>query len=297
MENEEVVENTPVETTETNDEDFFGEIDDEIINEMSEESDSEDESTSEDESENQDSEPSETDEEEETDEEKGEVDFKPLLEELSKKVKYNKESVNVDSIEDLINNYQKGLNYDKVQEKLNNLQSSKAETYVNKKAKELGLSVDEYIDQVEKYEREQERLREQERIEEMIENGVPEDVAKEVIATSQLRKQLQAKENELKEREAAQQKEANKNKEYEEFLEAFPNVKAEDIPKEVYEKAEESSLKEAYSEWKIKELEKQLSIREQNEKNSKSSVGAVNTNNGVADNKKADLFLEGFNEA
>lgn len=283
MENEEVVENTPVETTETNDDDFFDEIDNEVISE---------ESNSEEEPENQDSEPNETDTEEETDE--NEVDFKPLLEELSKKVKYNKESVNVDSIDDLVANYQKGLNYDKLQDKLTNLQESKAETYVNKKAKELGLTVDEYIEQVEKYEREQERLKEQERIEEMIENGVPEDVAKEVIATSQLRKQLQAKENELKEREAAQQKEEQKNKEYEDFLKAFPNVKAEDIPKEVFEKAEESSLREAYSEWKIKELEKQLSIQKQNEKNSMSTVGSVTETGTVNENKGKDLFLEGF---
>ncbi len=286
MENEEVLENQPVENTEANDDDFFGEVDNEVIEGQGNQN-------SEEESENQDSEPNETDKEEES-EEDSEEDFKPLLEALSKKVKYNKESVNIENIDDLVSNYQKGLNYDKLQGKYDDLQTSKAETYLHKKAEELGMSVDEYIEEVERYEREQEKAKEQARIEEMIENGVPEDVAKEVIATSQLRKQLQAKENELKEKEEAVQKEKNKNKEFEEFIEAFPDVKADSIPKEVFEKAQNSSLKQAYSEWLIGDLKKQLSIKEQNEKNSNSSVGAVNTNGTVNENKGKDLFLEGF---
>lgn len=285
MENEEVVENQPVETTESESDDFFDEIDNEVIGEQ-------EESASEEKSEDQDSEPNETDTDGETDEK--EVDFKPLLEEVSKRAKYNKESVNVDNMDDLIDNFQKGLNYDKLKEKLTSLQESKAEVYVSRKAKELGMTVDEYIDHVIDYEREQERLREEERLEEMIEKGVPEDVAREVIATSQLRKQLQAKENELKEAEEQKQQEKQKNKEYEEFIDAYPDVKAEDIPKEVFEKAEESSLKEAYQEWRIKELEKEISIMNKNDENSKSTVGAVTENGTVNENKGKDLFLEGF---
>ena len=286
MEDEEVVENIPVETTETNDENFFDEIDNEVIEEQKN-------SNSDEETEVQNSEPNETDTEEETDENSN-VDFKPLLEELSKKVKYNKESVNVDNIDDLVANYQKGLNYDKLQSKYDALQGSKAEIYITKKAKELGMSVDEYIDEVENYEKEQEKAKEQARLEEMIESGVPEDVAKEVIATSQLRKQLQAKENELKEKEEAEQKEKNKNKEFEEFIKTFPDVNPDDIPREVFENAQESSLKQAYSEWKIKDLERQLSIQKQNEKNLNSSVGTVTNTGTVNETKGKDLFLEGF---
>ena len=286
MENEEVLENQPVENTETNEEDFFGEVDNEVIEEQENQN-------SEEESENQDSEPNETDTEED-DKEKSDVDFKPLLEELSKKVKYNKESVNVENIEDLVSNYQKGLNYDKLQEKFNNLQTSKAETYINKKAKELGLSVDEYIEEVERYEKEQEKAKEEARVEEMIESGVPEDVAREVIATSQLRKQLQAKENELKEKEAAAQREKDKDREFEEFIEAYPDVDADSIPTEVWKNSQNSSLKQAYIEWENSELKKKLSIKEQNEKNNTSSVGAVNENGTAQENKSRDLFLEGF---
>lgn len=289
MNNEETVtENKPVEEV-TNDEDFFADVDNEVIKEQENQPSDEETKTEE-------NEPSEPTEEDDSKEEEG-VDFTPLLKELSKKVKYNKESVDISDIEDLVNGYQKGLNYDKLQSKYDALQGSRAETYLKKKAEELGMSVDEYITEVENYEKEQQKLQEQEKLEEMINNGVPEDIAKEVIATSQLRKQLQAKENELKEREENNKKEAQKNQEYQDFISKFPDVNPEDIPKEVFVKAQESSLVEAYKDYEIQELKRQLEIAKTNEKNSKSSVGAVNTNNGGGtENKKTDLFLEGFDE-
>ena len=281
MENE-VENNTPVVDTEVSDDDFFSDVSDEVIKESS---------TDETKEESESSTPNETDE---TDEKPVEVDYKPLLEALSKKVKYNGESVNIESIDDLITNFQKGLNYDKKQEQYENLQNSKVEQYVSKKAKELGMSVDEYIDKVENYEREQEKKKEQARLEEMINNGVPEDVAKEVIATSQLRKQLQEKENQLKEQEEKAKAENDKNKQYADFVEKFPSVKPEDIPKEVFENAQSSNLVSAYKDWLIKDLETKLKVKEQNEKNAKSAIGSV-TETGTTQKQKAiDPFLEGF---
>lgn len=281
--NEDIVESKPTETMDSDD-DFFADVDNEVVNDESQEA-SEEET-------NEESEPSEAQEDNSEDE----VDFKPLLEELSKRVKYNKENVTVDSLEDLIAGYQKGLNYDKKVQELENLQNSKAERYINSKAKELGLTPDEYMDQVEAYEKEQEKQREQEQLEEMMENGVPEDVAREVIATSQLRKQLQAKENELKEKEENARKEQEKNKEYEDFLNNFPDVAPEDIPKEVFEDAENSNLSTAYMKWKMKQLETELSIAKTNEKNSQASVGSVTETGTTKDNQSKDLFLEGFDD-
>ena len=288
MEDEKIVDDIPTETMESDD-DFFNDVDDEIL---SEEETSEEETSSEEET-NEDSEPSET-QEDNSDDEK--VDFKPLLEELSKKVKYNKENVTIESLEDLINGYQKGLNYDKVQEKLESLQNSKAEVYINQKAKEMGLSVDEYMDQVEEYEKQQKAEKEQERLEEMVESGVPEELAREVIATAELRRQLQQKENELKEKEEASKKKEQENKEYEEFMKNFPDVNPEDIPKEVFEDAVNSNLSSAYMKYKMKDLENQLKVAKQNEENSASTVGGV-TETGTTQEKHAqDLFLEGFDE-
>jgi len=283
MEDEEVVESKPTETMES-DEDFFADIDEEVINEESQESEEET---------NDESEPSGS---QEDNSKEDEVDFEPLLKALSGKIKYNKEEVNVESIEDLINGYQKGLNYDKKLQELENLQNSKLEKYAKQKADELGISVDEYMDRVEQYEKDQQKAQEQERLEEMIDNGVPEDVAREVIATAQLRKQLQAKENELKAKEEAQEKEKAKNKEYEDFLKEFPDVNPEDIPKEVFEEAEKSSLSNAYLKWQLKETKRQLDVAKQNEENSKATIGSVTETGQTKEKHEKDFFLEGFNE-
>ena len=284
MEEDKVVESIPTETMESDD-DFFAEIDDEVIKEESNESDEAEQSE-----ETEESKPSESEES------KDEVDFTPLLKALSGKIKYNKEEVNVDSIEDLITGYQKGLNYDKKLQELENLQNSKLEKYAKSKAEELGITVDEYMDQVEQYEKEQQKAREEEQLEEMINNGVPDSIAREVIATSQLRRELQKKENELKAREEAQAKEKAKNKEYEDFLKEFPDVNPEDIPKEVFENAENSSLSNAYMKWQLKELQNQLSVAKTNEKNKEAVVGGVTDTGPTKENHEVDLFLEGFNE-
>lgn len=282
MEDEKIVESTPTDTMESDD-DFFSDIDNEVEEEIE---------TSEEET-NEDSEPSETQEDNSEDEK---VDFKPLLEELSKKVKYNKENVSIESLEDLINGYQKGLNYDKIQEKLENLQNSKAETYIRNKADELGITVDEYMDQVEDYEKKQKEERERERLEEMVENGVPEDLAREVIATAELRKQLQKKENELKEKEEASRQKEKEDKEYEDFLKNFPDVNPDDIPKEVFEDAENSDLSTAYMKYKLKDLENKLKVAKQNEENSASTVGGVTDTGPTKESHSNDPFLDGFYE-
>ena len=260
--------------------DFFGEVDKEVI-------------------ESQENDSTKTDEEgdykpiEPESEEKTEIDYKPFLEAISKKAKYNGEFVTVDNMDDLVNNFQKGLNYDKMSEKLKNLENSKVFNYVSQKANQLGMTVDEYMDSVEQYEQEQETKRQQERIDEMISNGVPEDVAKEVVATSQLRKELQEEKNKLEQEKQTKAEKDKKDQEYAEFLEAFPDVKAEDIPKEVFLNAQKSSLKTAYLEWQNAELKKQLEIKKTNKKNEDSSVGSTTEFGGVV-HEKTDPFLEGF---
>ena len=271
-------------TNPTNDDDFFGDVDKEVINDLDGESNEEEETGEENQTET-----------EETSKEEDKDDYKALLEELSKKVKYNKEAVQIDSIDDVINNYQKGLNYDKLVEKLNNLENSKAMSYITNKASELGMSVDEYMEQVENYEKEQEKQKEQERLEEMISNGVPEDVAKEVIATSQLRKELQAEKNQLEKEKKEKLDKESKDKEYADFIKEFPDVKAEDIPKDVFLNAENSSLREAYMKYQLEEQRKQIEILKKQNENKSSSVGST-TEFGGKENKATDPFLEGWDE-
>ena len=100
----------------------------------------------------------------------------------------------------------------------------------------------------------------------------------------------------MKEWKESTQKEEEKNKKYQEFLEKFPDVNPEDIPKEVFEEAEKSSLSEAYMKWQLNELKNQLSVAKTNEKNAASTVGSVTSTGPTQENHSVDLFLEGFNE-
>ena len=272
-------------TNPTNDDDFFDDVDKEVINELEGESDEEEKTDDE----------NQTESEETATEEDKTDDYKSLLEELSKKVKYNKESVQIDSIDDVVNNYQKGLNYDKLVEKLNNLENSKAMSYIHNKAEELGMSVDEYMEQVENYEKEQEKQKEQERLEEMISNGVPEDIAKEVVATSQLRKELQAEKNKLEQEKRNREEKESKDKEYADFINEFPDVKPEDIPKDVFLNAENSSLREAYMKYQLEEQRKQIEILKKQNENKSSSIGST-TEFGGKESKATDPFLIGFED-
>ena len=278
MENEEIVESTPTETVESDD-DFFSEIDEQV---MSENLDDEEEQTSEEDKSDEAQKPNETTEDNSNSDE---VDLKPLLNALSGKIKYNKEEVNVESIEDLITNVQKGLNYDKKLQELENLQNSRLEKYAKEKADALGISVDEYMDQVEEYEKRQEMQREADELEDLINAGTPESIAKELIASRQQRRQIQQELNDIKAEREEERKEKEKNKEYQDFLNEFPEVTPESIPKEVFEEAEKSSLKE---------LEKQLSISKTNEKNKQSSVGSTTDTGKTTEKHERDLFLEGL---
>lgn len=286
MEDEEIVESIPTETTDSDD-DFFSEVDNEVISEETEEEVNESKEET-----NEENKPSEPQDDNSNDEE----DLKPLLKALSGKIKYNKEEVNVESIDDLIENYQKGLNYDKKLQELENLQNSKLEKYAKAKADELGITVDEYMDRVEKYEENQRRQQEEDEMNQLVDSGVPETLAKELLAGREQRRQLQKELSEIKAERENARKEAEKNKEYDDFIKEFPDVKPDTIPKEVFEEAEKTSLSNAYMKWKLKELENQLSVAKQNEKNAKTSVGGITETGPTNEKHEIDYFLEGFGE-
>ena len=46
--------------------------------------------------------------------------------------------------------------------------------------------------------------------------------------------------------------------------------------------------------WKLKDLEKQISISKTNEKNKQSSIGSTTESGRVAEKHETDLFLEGL---
>ena len=279
MEDEIEVVEQPETSTEDFEDDFFGEIDNQVIQENQEKTPTEEESST----------PNENQEEGGE-----EIDFKPFLEYLSKNAKYNKESVNVDNIEDVINNFQKGLNYDKLQSKYNDLSNGKALSFISKKANELGISVDEYMDQVEAYEKEQEKAKDEEYLNQLKEYGLPDEIANEILATSQVRKEMQQKINELEKEKQTREEQNKKDEEFNEFIKEFPNVKAEDIPKDVFLNANEKhiTLTQAYKDYLLSETQKELEILKQNQRNASSAIGSTQEYGNVQ--IKSDPFLEGF---
>lgn len=210
-----------------------------------------------------------------------EVDFSPLLSELSKKIKYKDEAITIDNLDDVIENYQKGKNYGTLQDKLDAIANSKQMKLIEKLAKESNMSVDDYVDFVEK-------TQEQNKIDEMIAEGMTEAAAKKVLNAErierEIREKTQREEQEKQKRLEQEKQEADSN----EFLTAFPDVNIKDIPKEVFINAKNSSLKSAYTEHLLKEAQRKI---QELETKTKAPIRGVQ---GGTEIDKTDDFLKGL---
>lgn len=229
-----------------------------------------------------------------TNEQLEETEDKKFLDYLNNKgIKYNGEAVKIEKIDDLINTYQKGLNYDNLkakQEKSENIVMN----YVSNMAKKANLTPEQYIEKVKKYEEEQIKAQNENAIQSMMSNGIPEDIAREVIETRALRESLQRQQTELNEKEEARKAELQKEKEYEEFLNAYPGIEVDKIPKEVFENAKNSNLKSAYAEYENKILKEKIKQMEQNQNNASNSVVSPTSNGSSTEQQSKDAFLDGF---
>lgn len=239
------------------------------------------------------------------DESLGEVDTKQdnsvneeqkLLEVLKGKVKYDHGEVQISSIDDVVTNYQKGLNYDRIQDKVKSYEESKTMQYINEKAKELGFkTADDYIESVKQFEIKQKEEKKQADIEEMLERGIPDDIAKEIIETRELREHLKQQEAEMQKYKDEQKSAELKQQEQIEFLKAYPDIKVEDIPAEVFQSTKDGkSLLTAYIEHENKQLKTLLEQREKQDTNK--STNLVKKSNGDTQESDKDTFLQGFDE-
>lgn len=204
------------------------------------------------------------------------------------KVKYNKEEVELD--EDRARELaQKGLNYDKVTEQLNALKSDPRLSFVENLAKENGMTTEQFIEAFT-------QQKEQERLNELIQQNIPEELAKEILESRKDRESRKQKEQE----ELTKQ---NQQKDQIEFLDYFKQVNGraydpdkDTIPTEVWDMVQKGTpLKFAYMQHNHNELQTQLKILKQNEENKKKApVGSV-TNHGSQETTVEDDFLKGFN--
>ena len=206
-------------------------------------------------------------------------------------IKYNGETVKVENLEDFIGTYQKGLNYDKVKAKV---ADDEVMNYLNQKANSMGITPREYIQRVKQYEEEQKKNQINETVQRLINNGIDEQTAREVAETKSYMEQLKAEKEELRKEKESALAEKKKDAEYEEFLKKFPDVKASDIPQEVFERAKEVGLPNAYAEYENKALKEKIKQLEQNIKNASNSVVTSTTDGGSTQQESKDAFLEGF---
>lgn len=204
------------------------------------------------------------------------------------KVKYNKEELELD--EDKARELaQMGLNYPKLQEKLKALESDPRLSFVEELAKGQGMEVNEYLEAVRQH-------REEQKLNELIQQNIPEDIAKEMLEMRKFREQVEAE----KKAKSAEQKQTE---EFGEFLSFFEQANSRDfnpdsdqIPPEVWEAHSKGvPLKYAYLEHHNNQLASQLKVLKQNETNKKKApVGSV-TAHGSTETASDDDFLKGFN--
>ena len=69
--------------------------------------------------------------------------------------------ITVESLEDVIEKYQKGLDYDRKTAKITELENSEEMQYIKSKAQESGLTTQEYIKAIKEYEVKQQEAAEQ----------------------------------------------------------------------------------------------------------------------------------------
>jgi len=217
--------------------------------------------------------PAETDEKE--------VDFKPLFEELSKKIKYKDEPITIDNLEDIIENYQKGKNYGTLQEKLDAVANGKQMKLIEKLAKESNMSMDDYVDFVEK-------TQEQNKVDEMVSQGVTEEVARRTLNAERIEREIREKAEQTKAEEQKRIEQAKVEADNQEFITAFPDVNVKDIPKEVFINAKNGSLKSAYTEYLYKEAKQEI------ERLKISKQSPVRSAKSSIENEKLDPFEAGF---
>lgn len=205
-----------------------------------------------------------------------EVDYSPFLKAISEKAKYNHGPVQLESIDQVIENVQKGLNYDKVYEKFNQLQQDPRLSFVENLANEYNMHPEEYIQAV--Y-----NQLEQQRINQLVQQNIPEYLAKEILETRKMREKL-------KNDEVRQQEEARKKEDYQNFLNEYPDIEPNTIPKDVWDMvANGKSLLDAYRYHENKTLKEQLAkvsqqekAKQVNQQNAEISPGSV-TGQGETD--------------
>ena len=213
-----------------------------------------------------------------------------FLEYLNKKglIKFNGENVNVKDLNDLVTNYQKGLNYDKIATR-----ESKVMDYIKEKASTLNISPEEYIERVKTYEKQKEQELADRDVQNLIDRGIDEQLAREIVETKLARKEFEKEKAELQKRLAEDEAKKKEDAEYIDFINTHPEIKVDEIPQEVFEKSASIGLNAAYTQYENKILKEKLKQLEQAKMNTSSSPVGLTTDGSSTEQQSNDAFWEG----
>ena len=215
--------------------------------------------------------------------------FSPLFSSFKKlKIKYNHEEQEI-TLDEAVELAQKGKNYDKLQQKLQQLETDPRLSFVEELAKEQGMEVNEFLEATKQW-------REQQKLDQLIQQNIPEDMAKEILENRKFREQYESQQK-------AKSNEEKQNAEYNEFFQFFKQVNDRDfdpqkdqIPNEVWQATQNGvPLKFAYMEHHNNQLRSQLKIQKQNEENTKKAPVRGTSAHGSNEVASEDDFMRGFN--
>lgn len=210
-------------------------------------------------------------------------------------LKYNGEAVRIEKFDDLVSTYQKGLNYDKVKAKADaDKDNEDVLSYITSKAQSMGISAKDYIQKVKDFEKQQEQAKIEQHTQSLMDRGIDEETARSVAETRAYMEQLKNEKAEFEKQKAELQAQKDKDREYEEFLKAYPEVKAEEIPVEVFENAKSIGMKSAYAQYENKLLKEKIKQMELNNKNASTSPVTAISDGSPTEQATKDAFLEGF---
>ncbi len=186
------------------------------------------------------------------------------------KVKFNHEEKEL-TYDEAVQYAQKGLNYDRIYPEYEKLRNNPHLSYLEQKAQKLGITVEQLIENDRKYE-------EQEALNQLVQQNIPPEYAKEMLENRKFRESYQSQQQQAQAQQA-------KQKMFGEFLEAYPDVKNEDIPPEVWQAVKRGeSLLNAYIRYENKQFREKLAGFEQqqqtqaaNDKNAAASAGSAKT--------------------
>lgn len=170
---------------------------------------------------------------------------------------------------------QQGLDYERVRTERDQLreyrsQADPALNVLKAFAEKSGMTLEEYVDYC--------------RIQTIMEGGVDEPTAKAQVEVEKQKAQMDAQQRADQEaqklREEAQAREQARaqaqRRDMEAFLDAYPQVKAEDVPREVWEKvAAGESLVSAYARYQNQQLVAKIAAMEQNGANAARAPGSM----------------------